>query len=124
MSLTVKVLLGLVAGLLAGFGVAAAGVPSLETAVHWIEPLGRIWVNAIRMTVIPLVGSLLVVGIVGTDVRAVGRIGTRAIGLFLGLIAFAAVMTAIVTPPLVSRLPADPMAAASLRERLVGSGGA
>jgi Na+/H+-dicarboxylate symporter len=124
MSLTVKVLLGLVAGLLAGFGVAAAGVPSLETAVQWIEPLGRIWVNAIRMTVIPLVGSLLVVGIVGTDVRAVGRIGTRAIGLFLGLIAFAAVMTAIVTPPLVSRLPADPQAAAGLRESLGGSGGA
>jgi len=124
MSLTVKVLLGLVAGLLAGFGVAASGMPALETAVQWIEPLGRIWVNAIRMTVIPLVGSLLVVGIVGTDVRAVGRIGTRAIGLFLGLIAFAAVMTAIVTPPLVSRLPADPQASASLRESLGGSGGA
>ncbi len=123
MSLTVKVLLGLVAGLLAGFGVAASGMPALETMVQWIEPLGRIWVNAIRMTVIPLVGSLLVVGIVGTDVRAVGRIGTRAIGLFLGLIAFAAVMTAVVTPPLVSRLPADPQAAASLRESLGGSGG-
>lgn len=124
MSLTVKVLLGLVAGLLAGFGVAASGMPALETAVQWIEPLGRIWVNAIRMTVIPLVGSLLVVGIVGTDVRAVGRIGTRAIGLFLGLIAFAAVMTAIVVPPLVSLLPADPQAAASLRDSLGGSGGA
>jgi len=124
MSLTVKVLLGLVAGLLAGFGVGAADIPALETAASWIEPLGRLWVNAIRMTVIPLVGSLLVVGVVGTDVRAVGRIGGRALALFLSLIAFAAVLTAAVTPPLVSRLPSDPQAAAALRESLGGAGDA
>ncbi len=122
MSLTIRVLLGLVLGLVAGFGVGAAGIPTLDGIVGWIEPLGRLWVNAIRMTVIPLVGSLLVVGIVGTDVRAVGRIGTRAIGLFLGLIAFAAVLTAIVTPPLVARLPVDEEAAAGLRESLAVSG--
>ncbi|MFH1766254.1 MAG: cation:dicarboxylase symporter family transporter, partial [Gemmatimonadota bacterium] len=124
MSLTVKVLLGLVGGLLAGIGVAASGVPELETLAQWIEPLGRIWVNAIRMTVIPLVGSLLVVGVVGTDVRAVGRIGGRAVGLFLALIGFAALLTAVVTPPLVGRLPMDPAAAASLRESLGGAGAA
>ncbi len=124
MSLTLQVLLGLIGGLLAGIGVAASGIPTLETLAHWIEPLGRLWVNAIRMTVIPLVGSLLVVGVVGTDVRAVGRIGGRAIGLFLALIAFAALLTAVVTPPLVGRLPTDPAAAASLRESLAGAGAA
>jgi Na+/H+-dicarboxylate symporter len=124
MSLTVRVLLGLILGLLAGFGVGAAGVDFLHDLVGWIEPLGRIWVNAIRMTVIPLVGSLLVVGVVGTDVRAVGRIGGRAIGLFVALIAFAAILTALVTPPLVGRLPADAEAARSLRESLAGAGSA
>ncbi len=122
MSLTIKVLIGLIGGLLAGIGVAASGVPELETVSSWIEPLGRIWVNAIRMTVIPLVGSLLVVGVVGTDTRAVGRIGGRAIGLFLALIAFAAILTAVVTPPLVARLPSDPEAAAALMENLTGAG--
>jgi proton glutamate symport protein len=122
MSLTVKVLVGLVGGLLAGVGVAASGMPALQTAVEWIEPLGRIWVNAIRMTVLPLVGSLLVVGVVGTDVRAVGRLGGRAILLFVTLIAFAAVLTALVTPPLVARLPADPEAATALREGLARAG--
>jgi Na+/H+-dicarboxylate symporter len=124
MSLTIKGLLGLIAGLLAGFGVGVSGIAFLETLADWIEPLGRIWVNAIRMTVIPLVGSLLVVGVVGTDVRAVGRIGGKAVGLFLALIAFAAILTAIVTPPLVGRLPADPEAAAGLRESLAGAEGA
>jgi proton glutamate symport protein len=118
MSLTIKVLVGLVGGLLAGIVVAASGVPALETTADWIEPLGRLWVNAIRMTVLPLVGSLLVVGVVGTDVRAVGRLGGRAVLLFVALIAFAAVLTALVTPPLVARLPADPAAAAALREGL------
>jgi proton glutamate symport protein len=122
MSLTMKVLAALIGGLLAGFAIAATGVPALETAADWIEPLGRIWVNAIRMTVLPLVGSLLVVGVVGTDVRAVGRIGGRAILLFVALIAFAAVLTALVTPPLVARLPADPEAAAALRESLAQAG--
>ncbi len=124
MSLTIKVLLGLIGGLLAGIWVAASGIPFLETLAQWIAPLGRIWVNAIRMTVIPLVGSLLVVGVVGTDVRAVGRIGRRAVGLFLALTAFAAALTAIVTPPIVGRLPVDSEAAAGLRESLAGAGGA
>ncbi len=122
MSLTIRVLLGLILGLLAGFGVGAAGIDFLHDLAGWIEPLGRIWVNAIRMTVIPLVGSLLVVGVVGTDVRAVGRIGGRAVGLFLSLIAFAAVLTALVTPPLVGRMPMDPEAAESLRASLAGAG--
>jgi Na+/H+-dicarboxylate symporter len=122
MSLTLQVLLGLIGGLLAGFGVAAANIPWLDTAASWIEPVGLLWVNAIRMTVIPLVMSLLVVGVVGTDVRAVGRIGGRAIALFLALISTAAVITAAVTPPLVARLAPDPEASAALRENLAGAG--
>ncbi len=122
MSLTVRVLLGLILGFLTGIGVAVADVPLLDTAAAWIEPLGTLWVNAIRMTVIPLVASLLMVGVVGTDVRAVGRIGGRAIGLFLALLTGAAIVTAAVTPPIVSRLPEDPEAAAALRESLGAAG--
>jgi proton glutamate symport protein len=124
MSLTMKVLAALAGGLVAGFAIAASGVPALQTAAEWIEPLGRIWVNAIRMTVLPLVGSLLVVGVVGTDVRAVGRIGGRAVLLFVALITFAAVLTALATPPLVARLPANPEAAAALQEGLAQAGAA
>ena len=122
MSLTSKVLIALIVGIASGMGIAAAGNPALETLASWIDPLGRIWVNAIRMTVIPLVGSLLIVGIVGTDVRAVGRIGVRAIALFLALITFAAILTAVVTPSLVERIPVDPQAAAALRGSFAEAG--
>lgn len=123
MSLTVKVLAALIGGLSAGLAITASGISWLGTLTAWIEPLGRIWVNAIRMTVLPLVGSLLVVGVVGTDVRAVGRIGGRAILLFVSLITVAAVLTALVTPPLVALLPAEPEAAAALRQGLAGAAG-
>jgi len=122
MSLTFKVLAALVGGIAAGIGIAASGLPALETLASWIDPIGRIWVNAIRMTVIPLVGSLLIVGIVGTDVRAVGRIGGRAIVLFLALITFAAILTAAVTPTLVGFLPEDRQATAALRDSFASAG--
>ena len=60
MSLTARVLTGLVAGLLMGVIVAAVHSPVLDVGVSVVEPLGRLWVNAIRMTVIPLVVALLI----------------------------------------------------------------
>ena len=76
MSLTVRVLIGLVAGLLVGFG--ANAFPGLRGVIPWIEPLGSVFINAIRMTVVPLVVASLVVGVAGaSDVRAIGRVGWR-----------------------------------------------
>jgi Na+/H+-dicarboxylate symporter len=61
-------------------------------------------VNAIRMTVIPLVASLLVVAVGSTgDVKSIGRIGGRTLLVFFLLLAG----TAMVVMPLaatVSRL--------------------
>src|SRR5687767_5570154 len=63
MSLTTKVLIALVAGLGLGLLVSGSGNPALVNAVRWIEPLGTLFINAIRMTVIPLVVGSLVAGI-------------------------------------------------------------
>ncbi len=71
--------------------------------------------NAIRMTVLPLVGAMLVAGVVGSDHRAVGRVGGRAALAFVVLVAAAALLTAVVTPTLLAWLPTDPAAAAALR---------
>ena len=120
--LTHKVLIALFGGIASGMLIAATGNPAMEMLASWIDPLGKIWVNAIRMTVIPLVGALLIVGIVGTDVRAVGRIGVRAIALFLALITSAAILTAVATPTLMKRIPVDRQAAAALRDSFAGAG--
>jgi len=53
MSLTVRVLVALVLGLAAGLIVLAHPTPALLKLVRVVEPVGILWVNAIRMTVVP-----------------------------------------------------------------------
>jgi Na+/H+-dicarboxylate symporter len=122
MSLTVRVLLGLVAGLAVGFAVNAS--PDLRGIVPWIEPLGSIFINAIRMTVVPLVVASLVVGVAGaSDARAIGRVGWRALVLFVALVLAGAVFGAIVAQPILTRMidPGTAGAIAGGASELAGS---
>lgn len=48
MPLTSRIVVALAVGLLAGAFVSAFQNPTLLLAVGWIEPLGTLWVNAIR----------------------------------------------------------------------------
>ena len=107
MSLTTKVLLGLVLGLAVGvfLSPADAGIPS--TVVAWIEPVGALWVNAIRMTVIPLLVSLLLAGIVSAGTKTVAGIGGRAVAWFAGMIAVSSAIGAVFAPPLLALLGTD-----------------
>ena len=54
-----RVVIGLLAGLIAGSFIAASHTPALLRIVGVIEPVGLLWVSAIRMTIVPLVVSLL-----------------------------------------------------------------
>lgn len=113
MSLTVRVLIGLVAGLVVGFIVNAS--PDLRGVVPWIEPAGSIFINAIRMTVVPLVVASLVVGVAGSsDARAIGRVGWRALSLFVAIILVGAVFGAIIAQPILTRM-IDPASTAAVR---------
>jgi proton glutamate symport protein len=124
-TLTTRVLLALALGLAAGAVVEALAVPALGTAVAWIEPVGTIWINALRMTIIPLVVAGLVAGAASArDARSLGRLGGRAIAMFLAMLAAAAAFTVLVAPPLLSYLPIDPAVSASLRESAGGAAAA
>jgi Na+/H+-dicarboxylate symporter len=113
---TVLALAALLAGLLVGAATAATDAPALRALVRVVEPLGTLWVNAIRMTLVPLVVSLLVTSVAGVaDVRSVGRLGARAVGWFLALLVGASLLAALAGPPLIERLVIDPTAAAALR---------
>ena len=115
-------LLGLVAGLAVGFAVNAS--PDLRGIVPWIEPLGSIFINAIRMTVVPLVVASLVVGVAGaSDARAIGRVGWRALVLFVALVLAGAVFGAIVAQPILTRMidPGTAGAIAGGASELAGS---
>ncbi|MFL6595656.1 MAG: dicarboxylate/amino acid:cation symporter [Chthoniobacterales bacterium] len=85
-----QVLLGLSAGLAGGIAIAATHNSSLLGAADAVAPVGTVWVNAIRMTVIPLVVSLVITGVASaSDIKAVGRLGGRTLAVFIGMLAVA-----------------------------------
>lgn len=124
MSLTTKVLIALVAGLATGIGISLLEVPALSQLVPIIEPVGTLWINAIRMTVIPLVVGSIIVGVTAApDPRTIGRVGSRALLLFVVLLLAGAIFAALVAPPLFALLPIDPAAADALRASATSTAG-
>jgi Na+/H+-dicarboxylate symporter len=90
MSEGTRVLVGLGVGLGAGLAIAASHDPALLRAADWVTPVGTLWVNAIRMTVIPLVVSLVVTGVASaSNVGSLGRIGRRTIRGFVAMLSVA-----------------------------------
>ncbi|HEX4933046.1 MAG TPA: dicarboxylate/amino acid:cation symporter, partial [Gemmatimonadaceae bacterium] len=118
MSLTTKVLIALALGLGVGILISTTQAPALDALVPLVEPLGTLWINAIRMTVVPLVMGSIIVGVTSApDARTIGRIGTRALAFFLVLLVAGGVFAAVAAPPLIGAIPIDPAAASALRER-------
>jgi Na+/H+-dicarboxylate symporter len=124
-SATVLALVAFVLGVSLGAAASATGAPLLAATVRALEPLGALWVNAIRMTIVPLVVSLLVTSVAGVaDVRSVGRLGARTVALFLGLLTLSALVAALAGPALFEHTPLDPAGAAALRERAAAAASA
>jgi Na+/H+-dicarboxylate symporter len=116
MSLTTRVLIALIGGIAAGIAIAGSGSPRLVAAAVAIEPLGTLWINAIRMTVIPLVVGSLIVGITSApSARSIGRVGRSAIVFFVVTLFAAAVYAAVLAAPLIDLIPLDPAAIDAMR---------
>jgi len=119
------VLLALVAGLALGAAAAAAHVEALATAVRAFEAVGTLWINAIRMTVVPLVVALVITGVVSTaDTGRVGRLGALAVPVFLVFLLAGGVFTLLVAPLSLDRLVISPEVAANLRSGAAATAGA
>ncbi len=116
---TTRVLLGLGLGLCVGLAIAALA-PTADSGwmriVSVIEPIGTLWVNAIRMTVIPLIVPLLIVGVVESgDTRRIGSLALKSFGLFIAMLSVLALTTALVGPWIFQHLQLDPVSTAALR---------
>lgn len=115
------ILSALVAGMLLGIGVEMAS-PSLGTAsLPFVEPIGTLWLNALKMTIVPLIVALLITGITATaDAARAGKLAGRAVMTFLGAIFLSGLMTLIVLPMLLRLFPLSAGAATALRHGLGG----
>ena len=101
-----RVLVGLGAGLAGGIAVSASHNAGLLNAADAVAPVGALWVNAIRMTVIPLVVSLLITGVASvSDISTIGRIGGRTVAVFFSLLVGATLLALPLAITVFSWLP-------------------
>ncbi|HEY8308951.1 MAG TPA: cation:dicarboxylase symporter family transporter, partial [Gemmatimonadaceae bacterium] len=108
----VAIIIAFVAGIVTG-----SVFPHVEPA---IGPVGTIWIKAISALVVPLVVALLITSIASlADARSVGRIGIRAIAIFLALLIVGAIVIALVTPSLLTLLRVSRTGAVSLNGALL-----
>jgi len=113
---TVRILIGLVAGALGGLLLVWLDPAMASASADVAQPLGRLWLNALQMTVVPLVFALVVVGVsAANDAAASGRTARRAMIVFALLLSAGAIFVAIVAPLLLSLLPRDPALIEKLR---------
>ena len=97
-SLSVRMLVGLLAGLVLGViaHLMAGAAPGLEWFVrHVTEPIGRIFLRLLFMLVIPLILSGLALGVSGLgDLRHLGRIGLKTL-LYTVIVSSVAVLIGV-----------------------------
>ena len=108
MTLAIRVLIGLIAGFALGVALGRSGAPAATTTLAVIAPVGTLFVNLIRMVVIPLVASMLVASIGGMAFRGgFGRTVVRAALVSIVLLVVTATATVLVAPLVLANVPID-----------------
>lgn len=102
----VKVLLALVVAALAGLSLSAHDPAQALAVAELFRPVGRLWLNALQMTVVPLVTALVIIGVNNASTAAAsGRAARNSLLVFAVLLVASASFAAAVTPALLALLP-------------------
>ena len=87
MHLSYKILIGLVLGVVAGLIAGPGSAPLLKV---WVAPVGTLFINLIKMIIVPVVLASLIVGAASLgDVKKLGRVGAKIMTFYLLTTAFA-----------------------------------
>lgn len=114
-----RILLALVVGLLLGLASAATRGAWVERVISIAEPIGGLWLNALQMTIVPLVVSLLITGIAASaEAARASRLAGRALVLFIILLWTSSALAMLLTPLFLELWPLPAEAAAALRSAL------
>ncbi|WP_293881616.1 dicarboxylate/amino acid:cation symporter [Sphingomonas sp.] len=119
MSNATRILVALVIGLILGIA-GSSMAPTLAGQVADVaDPVGNLWLNGLRMTIVPLVVSLLITGIAQTaEAARAGRVAGRALAWILTIMGLSAVVGAVLTPLLLHFFPMPAESANALRAAL------
>ena len=122
MNSSTRILLALLLGLGLGVLLSSAGPAWLPTSIAVAEPVGNLWLDALRMTIIPLVFGLLVTGIASTAATAsAGGLATRALVLFGGVLLAVGFLGQFAVQAFLATWPIPPAAADALRAAVATS---
>ena len=101
-------LAALIAGLALGLTGHFTGAPAFATLETILQPLGALFVAALRMVLLPLVVTQLLAAITGTQTaERVGLLGVRAIALFVIMLVAAGLLTLLFAPPAIALYEVD-----------------
>ena len=90
MNLSIKILISLVLSVVVGLMAGVEGLPFIK---WWIAPIGTIFINLIKMVILPIVFTSLVVGMTSLgDLKKLGRIGIKTIFIYLFTTAIAIII--------------------------------
>lgn len=106
MTSSTRVFIGLLGGVLVGL-LLSQFLPNAVVQVSAIaQPIGKLWLNALQMTIVPLVVSLLIVGInQASDIAESGRVARRAMIWIITLLFLASLAAAVAAPFILSFMP-------------------
>src|SRR5512143_3364900 len=115
-SLSVRALLALIAGLSLGAAAAAFGGEGVKPLIGALDSVGQLWLNGLRMTVVPLIFSTMVVGVGSVvDAAATGRLALKALAWFAGLLAAGSIFSLAFAHGLYAVWPLGEAGVAALR---------
>ncbi len=95
-----------------------------DTLVTWLKPVGTAFMRLIKMVIVPLVFASLLVGVASLgDVRKLGRLGVRTLGLYLGTTAAAVTIGLVVAHVINPGSFIDEKSRVALQAQFVGAAG-
>ena len=119
MSQPVRILVALVLELILGIVCAGWAPGWVDRTISVAEPVGGMWLNALRMTIVPLVVALLITGIAASaEAARAGRLATRALILFVVLLWISSIAAALLTPLFLNLFPLPTNSIVALRQAL------
>ena len=95
-----RVLTALLLGALLGYVCQYSSIPLLHPIPALIQPLARLFINAILVCVIPLVTTSLIAGCASTNSSKLSRLAGRSLAIFLSYLAASAVFAGAIAFPL------------------------
>ena len=117
-----RILLALLVGLVAGIAAGQIGGVWVEQSAAIAQAIGGLWLNALQMTIVPLVVALLITGIAASaQATRVSKLATRALIQFAILLMSSSLTAALLAPLFLDVFPLPLESAAKLRDSLAGN---